>query len=95
MQVTKVVGVLAAAMLVVGCEVDPAEAEAIEQSWLDDEASARFGGGGFGGTGDQCTTFDGVITGCEDDEICLPIACTNSIPPFCFGFCQAGFGGFP
>ena len=85
---------LSVAFLVTGCEVDPDEAEALEQTWLEtDESAARLGGGIGGGSGARCTTFDGVTSGCEEDEICLPIACTNSIPS-CFGFCQTGFS-FP
>ncbi|MEN0065994.1 MAG: hypothetical protein AAGA48_27885 [Myxococcota bacterium] len=95
MQAKRIVGAVGIAMAVVftGCEVDQGEAEQIEQTWLDEDAeAARLSGGGFGGgSGARCTTFDGVTSGCEDDEVCLPIACTNSIPPFCFGFCQPGF----
>jgi hypothetical protein len=28
-----------------------------------------------------------VTTGCVDGETCVPLACTNSIPPTCFGSC--------
>lgn len=90
--------VLTVALTVTGCEVADEEADTLQETWLEDaeqsEQSARlggFGGIGGGGSGDRCTTFDGETSGCEDDEICLPIACTNAIPPFCFGFCQAGF----
>lgn len=91
-----VVGLVGIGFAVVasGCEVSPEETVEFEQSWLDDgemPEAARLTGGGVGGSGERCTEFDGVVTGCEDDEICLPIACTNSIPPFCFGFCQTGF----
>ncbi|MEO0606351.1 MAG: hypothetical protein AAF211_33290 [Myxococcota bacterium] len=86
---------LASAVLFAGCEVDPDEADVVAETWLEDEAgAARLGGGFPGGSGDRCTTFDGVTSGCEEDEICLPVACTNAIPPFCFGFCQQGFS-FP
>ncbi len=30
-----------------------------------------------------------VTSGCETDEICAVVACTNSIPPTCTGTCRA------
>ena len=29
-----------------------------------------------------------VTTGCKASQTCLPYACTNSVPPTCYGTCQ-------
>jgi hypothetical protein len=39
--------------------------------------------------GGRCTISGDppVTTGCAAGQTCLPISCTNSIPPTCFGTC--------
>src|SRR5215471_3481830 len=39
-------------------------------------------------TGARCTVRGNVTTGCASGETCKLQACTNSIPPSCFGICQ-------
>jgi hypothetical protein len=33
---------------------------------------------------------DGEVTGCSEGERCAPVACTDSIPPSCWGTCEPG-----
>jgi hypothetical protein len=39
--------------------------------------------------GQRCTVRGGVTTGCGTGETCAVVACTNSIPPTCWGTCQS------
>lgn len=40
-------------------------------------------------SGSRCTISGDppVTTGCADGKTCVPISCTNSVPPTCFGTC--------
>jgi hypothetical protein len=42
-----------------------------------------------GSRGGRCTVSGDppVTTGCADGATCVPLACTNSVPPTCFGTC--------
>lgn len=73
------IGLACGAALSFGCSAANDEASTTEQSATVNQSI---------GTGARCTVRGGVTSGCADGETCKLQACTNSIPPSCFGICQ-------
>ena len=91
--------VACALSLTLGC------GEAVDEAETTSASQPLFIGGGTPGA--RCTirqtggfnpiTKEFEITGtqengCQKGERCVPVACTNAIPPTCYGFCQAAPG---
>jgi hypothetical protein len=95
-------GILLATMLGAcgGMSVDEPQASEVESQALSDRCTVvlcptgsvcnpKTGSCEPGSRGNRCTISGQppATTGCADGETCVPIACTQSIPPTCFGTC--------
>ena len=95
-------GILLATMLAAcgGTSVDEPQASEVESQALSDRCTVvlcptgtvcnpKTGSCEPASRGGRCTISGDppVTTGCAEGESCVPLACTNSIPPTCFGTC--------